>query len=170
LTAVFEQQQQPWAAQMKDLLLEIKKAVEQAKEQGRPCLHPLRECAFLGRYRSLLKAGYKANPPPSPGGKPGRDKQGVARNLLLRLDQSQEAVLAFMTDFSIPFDNNQAERDLRMMKVKQKVSGGFRSQAGADAFCRIRGYLSTLRKQGQQVLSALQGVFSGQPLMPDFTP
>lgn len=170
LTAVFEQQQQPWAGQMKDLLLEIKKAVEQAKEQGRPRLPLLRECAFLGRYRVLLKAGYKANPPPAPSGKQGRDKQGVARNLLLRLDQGQEAVLAFMTDFSIPFDNNQAERDLRMMKVKQKVSGGFRSQAGADAFCRIRGYISTLRKQGQKVLSALHDVFSGQPLMPDFTP
>ena len=170
LTAVFEQQQQAWAGQMKALLLEIKKAVELAQEQGRPRLHPLQECRFLGRYRTLLKAGYKANPPPASSGKRGRDKQGDARNLLLRLDQGQEAVLAFMTDFSIPFDNNQAERDLRMMKVKQKVSGGFRSQDGADAFNRIRGYLSTLRKQGQKVLSALHDVFSGHPLMPDLAP
>lgn len=74
-----------------------------------------------------------------------------------------------MYDFAIPFDNNQAERDLRMMKVKQKISGGFRSQDGADAFNRIRGYISTLRKQGQKLLTALQGVFLGQPLMPDLT-
>ena len=70
----------------------------------------------------------------------------------------------------MPFDNNQAERDVRMMKVKQKVSGGFRSQEGADAFNRIRGYISTLRKQGHKILSALNSVFSGQPFLPDFTP
>jgi transposase len=170
LTAVFEQQQQEWAAQMKALLLQMKQAVEKAREAGQVCLHPLRECAFWGRYRRLLKAGYKANPPPVTNGKPGRDKQGSARNLLLRLDQNQSAVLAFLSDFSVPFDNNLAERDLPMMKVKQKVSGGFRSQEGADAFNRIRGYISTLRKQGHKVLSALHDVFSGKPLMPELTP
>lgn len=170
LTAVFEQQQQAWAGEMKSLLVEIKQAVATARDQGHSRLHPLRECAFTGRYRALLQAGYKANPPPLANGKPGRDKQGAARNLLLRLDEHQSCVLAFLHDFSVPFDNNQAERDLRMMKVKQKVSGGFRSQEGADAFNRIRGYISTLRKQGQQVLSALRGVFSGQTLIPDFTP
>lgn len=170
LTAVFEQEQQEWANPMKTLLVEMKRAVDTAKEEGQRRLHPLRICAFEGRYRALLKAGYKANPPPVSNGKPGRDKQGSARNLLLRLDEHQSSVLAFLSDFSVPFDNNQAERDLRMMKVKQKVSGGFRSQKGADAFNRIRGYISTLRKQGHKVLSALQGVFSGKPLMPELTP
>jgi len=169
LTALFEQQQQPWAKQMKELLLEIKQALEKAAECGQPRLPVLLECRFEGRYRSLLKAGFAANPPPAPSRKRGREAQGEARNLLLRLQNGQEAVLAFMYDLSIPFDNNQAERDLRMMKVKQKISGGFRSQEGADAFNRIRGYISTLRKQGHNLLSALRNLFLGQPLMPDLT-
>ena len=135
LTALFEQQGQAWAGEMKSLLVEMKEAVEKAKEQGRHRLHPFRECALEARYRAILKAGYKANPPPEPGTRP-RVKQGDARCLLLRLDQNRSAVLAFLHDFTVPFDNNQAERDLRMMKVKQKVSGGFRSEEGADAFNR----------------------------------
>jgi transposase len=68
--------------------------------------------------------------------------------------------------FSVPLDNHLAERDLRMVKVRQKVSGGLRSQQGANWFCRIRGYLSTLGKQGVNVLAALQSVFLGKPFMP----
>jgi transposase len=164
LTSMEEQHQQPWAKQMRELLCEIKEAVELAKVRGHRRLHPLQECQFEARYRAILKAGYAANPPPEPTGKQGRPKQGPMRSLLLRLDEAHKEVLAFMYDFEVPFDNNLAERDLRMMKVKQKVSGCFRSEGGAKAFCRIRGYISTLRKQGEQVLSALQQVFTGTPI------
>jgi transposase len=170
LTAIVEQDHQPWAEQLKALLLEIKRAVDDAKEQGLRRLHPLRQCAFHARYRALLTVGHATNPPLEPRYESRPAKQSPAHNLLVRLDNAQDAVLAFMYDFSVPFDNNQAERDLRMMKVKQKVSGGFRSQDGADAFNRIRGYVSTLRKQGGTVLSALRSVFAGQPVMPDLTP
>jgi transposase len=77
-------------------------------------------------------------------------------------------VLAFLDDLAIPFDNNQAERDLRGLKVQQKVSGCFRSDAGAAAFACLRGYLATLRKQGHALLAALETVFTGQPLYPAF--
>lgn len=88
------------------------------------------------------------------------------RNLLERLWLNQDAVLACLDDLAIPFDNNQAERDLRMLKVQQKVSGSFHSDRGGAAFGRIRGYLSTMRKQGHALLTALQALFTAQPLSP----
>ena len=104
----------------------------------------------------------------SPPGTKGGAKQSAARNGLPRLMNEQEAVLAFLHRLVVPFDNNQAERDVRMVKVQQKVSGSFRSQAGATVFCRIRGYLSTLRKQGVHLLSALQATLLGHPVSLSF--
>ena len=121
---------------------------------------------FAGRYDALLELGFKANPPPKPTGKAGRPKLGKAGNLLERLRAHKGATLAFMEDFSVPFDNNQAERDIRMVKVRQKISGCFRTITGAARFCRIRGYISTLRKQWMPVLAALGSAIVGNPPMP----
>jgi len=169
LTALWENEGAEWAREMRHLLVQMKQAVDRVRTQGRTRLPVLQEAAFEGRYQKLLQQGLAANPPPvGTGGKRGRPKQSVARNLLLRLQEHQEQVLAFLYDFAVPFDNNQAERDVRMMKVQQKVSGCFRSTEGADAFCRIRSYICTLRKQGKQILSALEHVFGGEVIYPEY--
>jgi transposase len=170
LTFLEEQYQQPWAQELKHLLLEMKAAVERARAQHQPGLPAGQRDAFVARYEALLAAGLAANPPPERRStrSRGRLKQSPARNLLERLWLGKEQVLAFLDDLTIPFDNNQAERDLRMLKVQQKVSGSFRAPAGATAFARIRGYLSSLGKQGEALLPALEAVFAGQPLYPRF--
>jgi transposase len=168
--AAIEEQGQHWAAQLKGLLLEIKAAVDKSRETGQHALAQESLLEFEERYRKLVAKGLQANPPNPPPPEPhrGKVKQSKAYNLnlLVRLRDYEEDVLRFMHDLRVPFDNNQAERDLRMAKVRQKVSGCFRSQGGAEAFCRIRGYISTLRKQGLHVLSALVQLFRGAPIMP----
>jgi transposase len=155
---------------MKELLLEMKAEVEQAKAAGQHELDLLVLAHFLRRYDEILTEGYHAHPPTPPPKKrtPGRLKQSPARNLLDRLSQGKWAVLRFLHDFAVPFDNNQAERDLRMIKVQQKVSGCFRTEEGVAMFCRIRSYLSILRKQGIKLLSALEHTLSGHPVLPAF--
>jgi transposase len=173
LTAVAEQPGQPWAAGLRTLLRAVRRHVRQGRAAGRVASPP-DECAtFVARYRDLLAEGYAANPPPArtpDGPRRGRLKQSTARNLLDRLAAHEDAVLACLHDWTVPFDNNQAERDLRMIKVQQKVSGTFRDVAGADAFCRIRGYVATLRKQARQVLTALELTCLGQPPLPCLVP
>ncbi len=168
LTFVQEQDSQSWAGDMKELLLEIKARVEQAKAAGAQGLDEATRREFERRYQRILAQGLVANPlpEPRPPGQRGRRKQSKAKNLLDRLAAHQPSVLAFMEDFRVPFDNNLAERDLRMVKVQQKISGCFRSDGGATAFCRIRGYISTIRKQRQDVLPAIQHVFAGSPFVP----
>jgi transposase len=169
LTFLEEMHQQVWAKDLKTLLLAMKEAVAQAQRRGESALPAVERRALLARYDDVLAAGLAANPPPErwPGQR-GRVKQSPARNLLERLLIGKEEVLAFLDDFAIPFDNNQAEQDLRMLKVQQKIAGSFRADGGSDAFARIRGYLSSMRKQGVALLAALQTVFTGQPLYPAF--
>src|SRR5215472_14422676 len=121
---------------------------------------------WLAQYFQLLAQGYAAQAPPLPthaAKRRGRQRQSPAKNLLDALLHRAEQVLAFVEDSTVPFTNNQAERDLRMVKVQQKISGTFRSSAGATAFCRIRSYLSTMRKQGRSMLCALRAVFLARP-------
>jgi transposase len=167
LIYIQEEYRQPWAGRMKRLLVRIKEAVDARRRAGADHLQIDRLRRFERRYDRILQEGFQANPSlaRSPG-KRGRPKQSKAKNLLDRLDKHRREALAFMRDFRVPFDNNQAERDIRMMKVKQKVSGCFRSHQGAKAFCRIRGYISTARKNAVPILQALQGAFEGNPFIP----
>lgn len=173
LAAVAEQPGQDWAADLRDLLRAMHRHVAAGRAVGQTGSPPATRDAFVAQYRDLLAVGYAANPPPArtpDGPQVGRLKRTPPRNLLDRLATHEDAVLAFLHDWTVPFDNNQAERDLRMIKVQQKISGTFRDVAGADAFCRIRGYIATLRKQAQQVLTALELTLAGQPPLPDLLP
>lgn len=164
VTFLEEQYDQVWAKELKDLLCEMKIATDEARGQGRSCLDREQRATFVARYQATLLTGLAANPPPTR--RPhqrGRLKQSPARNLLERLLLGQDQVLAFVDDLSIPFDNNQAERDLRMLKTQQKISGCFRSERGAMAFAR---HLSTLRKQEVKLLATLESLFAGTPLRP----
>jgi transposase len=170
LTFLHEQHHQDWASKMITLLTSMNTVVKEAREAGRESLDTKAMAQWKARYQALLQEGWQANPPDPPDGKVtrGRRKQSAARNLLHRLDTHQEAVLLFLERFDVSFDNSQAERDIRMVKVQQKVSGGFRSLPGAQAFCRIRGYLSTLGKQGAHLLTALELALAGHPVSPTF--
>jgi len=167
-----ERYPQKWIEPLIALILKIKQKVEMAQKKNETRLSKRQEAVFSTQYDQLIQQGLRANPaPPTTDrrvGQRGRLKQRPARNLLLRLKEHKAAVLAFMVDFKVPFDNNQSERDLRMMKVKQKISGCFRSEEGAEIFCQIRSYLSTTRKNGLMALHALRLAFSGVPYLPSF--
>lgn len=166
LTRAHEQDKQQWAKEMENLLREMNQVVDQAGG----ALNPDKAKAFHERYRSLLKKAERECPPPKkPPGKPkrGRLKRSKARNLLERLIDYENDVLRFMENPLVPFTNNRGENDIRMTKVQQKISGCFRSMKGAKMFCRIRGYLSTCRKQGLSATDAMRMVFEGK--LPEFS-
>ena len=167
LQFVTDQYQQPWAEQMARLLLDIKAEIAQTALIAET-LPSERITQFEQRYDDLLQQGFAANPPPiaPPPKQRGRVKQSPPKNLLDRLDKHKRQTLAFMYDFLVPFDNNLAEQDVRMVKVKQKVSGSFRTEQGAKTFCAIRSYISTVRKQGGNVIKAIQDALQGNPFMP----
>jgi transposase len=167
LRFIQEQYQQGWAGELAKLLVSAWREV-QSSPADQTTLPPERVQFYTQQYARCLRLGYALQPPPSPrtGEQRGRVKQSPAKNLLDHLQQHQASVLAFLSDFRVPFDNNLAERDLRMVKVKQKVSGTFRTLDGAATFCAVRSYISTARKQGQRVLTVLHDALLGRPFVP----
>ena len=172
LTAIIENDQHLWAKQMHTFLLTCKRLVAQVKQGGEATVSPaiLRRVGQL--YDTIVANGLTETPPPDPKppDKRGRPKRTKARCLVERFATRKEEMLRFVRQFEIPFDNNLAERDIRMMKVQQKVSGCFRSQAGAEGFCQLRSYTSTMRKQGLNVWDALGSLFTDDVLFPQTTP
>jgi hypothetical protein len=171
LDAVAEEPGQGWAAGMAELLVDAKLACDRARAAGAGRV----EDAVLGRlrarYRRLLTDGQAANPPPPAiGRRRGRARRSPAANLLVRLDAHQDEVLRCLDDTRVPFDNNQAERDLRMVKLQQKISGCWRTLAGAEAFLAIRSYVATARKHGRNPLAVLGQLFQGQAWLPPLGP
>jgi len=166
LNFMVEQYGQSWAEEMAQLLLDIKTEVEQLPAD-QLALSTNHLEAYSQQYDKLIDRGLAANPQPSqPAGKRGRKKQTPPKNLLDRLQKYKPETLAFMYDRQVPFDNNLAERDVRMVKVKQKVSGSFRTLPGAETFCAIRSYISTVRKQGHNVIHEIYNAFNGNPFIP----
>lgn len=163
LTYAHEQENQPWAEAMRTLLLEINEEVK--KKEG--ALSKDQAETHLKAYRKILEAAHTECPEPiKPAGQKGRVKKSKSRNLLERLIHFETETLRFMTDPDVPFTNNQGENDIRMTKVHQKISGCFRSQEGADIFCRVRSYLSTCAKNKVSASDALNLLFEGK--LPDF--
>jgi uncharacterized coiled-coil protein SlyX len=161
---------QLWARGISCLLVDTKDRVEQARAAGRErlsrsALRELHEC-----YHDLIELGYEENPGLADQEDGRRPKRTKAQNLLLRLDQREQEVLRFAHDLRVPFDNNLCERDLRMIKLQQKISGCWRTTAGAERFLAIRSYLSTARKQGQRPVEVLTQLAAGQPWMPPRAP
>jgi len=166
LAGMAEATGQAWPTAMADLLVEIHIAVQTAKATGHTKLPRRRLAKFGARYDTLIATGQGLNPPPPRTGKRGRPALGPAGSLLRRLHEYRDDVLRFSTDFTVPFDNNQAERDIRMIKIQQKISGGWRSEDGARAFLTVRSYLSTARKHQRAGLDVLSELFTGNTWMP----
>lgn len=163
LIFVHEQEKEAWAKRMHDLLILANKEVEKHIEIGALSPEILTQIEY--DYQQILTEGfaYHASLPPLPTGKRGRQKQRAGKNLLDRLDEKRDCALRFIRDFSVPFTNNQGERDIRMVKLKQKIGGSFRVLRGGQTFCRLRSYISTAHKQGWNVWSALADAIRGSP-------
>lgn len=171
LLGVIEQapddQQQAWAVQMDRLLRDLHTAVGDARAAGRDRLDPGQLAGYRDRYQQIITLGYQTNPAGTvPSGKRGVIRQTPAHNLLARLDTHREDVLRFANDFRVPFDNNLAERDIRMIKLQQKISGCWRTITGAERFLAIRAYLSTAGKQHQPITDALTALAEREPWIP----
>ena len=151
---------QQWAAHLAETLRVAHRAVKTAKAAGATSLEPQLLAAINARYAGHIAQGHDANPPRK------TRRRSKAANLLARLDERREQVLRFTVDFAVPFDNNQAERDLRPVKLAQKVSGCWRTMTGAERFCTTRSYIATLRKHRLKLLDGLARATLGDPWLP----
>ncbi len=159
-TATGRADSQEWAGELARLLVEIHHTIQAGKDNQAVALSPSLLATYQARYDAIITAGHSQNPPTA-----GR-RQSKAANLLARLDTQRADVLRFATDWTVPFDNNLAERDIRMVKIRQKISGCLRTTSGAEAFCALRSYLSTARKQGHNALDVLHQLTDDQPWIP----
>lgn len=168
LTGIEENFEQRWAKEINGLLSEVKKYTDECKEMEIP-IDPEKVRKFEEIYDAIIQEGIEENPPPDNTEdqvkKRGKTAQTKAKNLLDRFIKYKEEILRFLNDMRVPFDNNQAERDIRMMKLQQKISGTFRSIQGAVAFCRIRGYISTIRKNDLNPMDAILAALNQAPLL-----
>lgn len=164
LTGVVENHpEQVWATEMLELLLRMKEVRDKAVFMGRDTLSYYHTHGFKKCYRNIIEAARNLNPLPEKiPGKRGRPGKGKIRSLIERLFDYEGAICLFTKDFNVPFDNNQAERDVRMVKVKTKVSGCFRTKDGAQDFLDIMSYISTAKKQGKSPLLAIKRALLGE--------
>jgi transposase len=165
LTFLQETYQHSWAERMRSLLSAMHAARQEWTARGQIHLPDVERAAWVTEYFLILQEGYTEIRPATPvPRRRGRPKQHPAKNLLDALVRHAEWVIGFLDDGSLPFTNNLAERDLRLLKVQQKISGTFRSHTGAVTFCILRSYLATLQKQGHSLFSSLSQVFHNHPL------
>lgn len=164
-----ENYNQEWAKDMIELLVEIKRRVDILKTNGCCFMESAEIEIWKNKYHDILEAGISEEAQKTTtviAGKKGKPQKSKPLLLLLKLQQYDIETLAFMYDFDVPFDNNLAERDLRMQKLRQKISGCFRSDDNAKMFCRIRGYISTAKKNGQTAMQAITSALKGTPFTP----
>jgi transposase len=165
LVFLYEQHHQAWAQALHDLFLDMHQCVQEHKARDAPLT--LSQCQrWEDRYWELLHAGRQANPLTPEQKARSRPKQSKEQNLLDRLEDYDQCILAFLSVWELPFTNNESERDLRMTKARVKISGCFRTLAGAQRHARIRSYICTLRKHGLPVLENLRRALAGNPFLP----
>ena len=156
--------EQKWASAFIDLLLEMKKVKDKAVENGKDFLSYYHHHKFDKKYDELIEQARNENPlPETTEKKHGRKKKGKILALVERLEKYKASVCLFIHNFMVPFDNNQAERDIRMIKVKTKVSGCFRTEEGARDYLKIMSYIGTAHKQGYNAYEAIKNAISGNP-------
>jgi len=156
-----------WAREMSNCLLAALEEKKRAVDKGARHLEESIEHVIDQAYDRITAKALKKHPPPKPNGKRGRTARTRERKFAERLVEFKNETLAFIHDFDIPFDNNLSERDLRMMKLKEKISGTFRGASSAREWCQLRSYISTARKNGLRVLDALTLALQGNPFIPE---